>query len=81
MAVDQFNELAEREQFILAVTEKGFGKRTSAYEYRVTGRGGKGIGNLDVTDRNGPVAATFPHRFKRSDHACDRCGAIDSLPG
>ncbi len=60
MAVDQFNELAEREQFILAVTEKGFGKRTSAYEYRVTGRGGKGIGNLDVTDRNGPVAATFP---------------------
>ncbi len=60
MADDQYNELAEREQFILAVTEKGFGKRTSAYEYRVTGRGGKGIGNLDVTDRNGPVAATFP---------------------
>lgn len=60
MADDQFAELAEREQFILAVTEKGFGKRTSAYEYRVTGRGGKGIGNLDVTDRNGPVAATFP---------------------
>ncbi len=60
MADEQFNELAEREQFILAVTEKGFGKRTSAYEYRVTGRGGKGIGNLDVTSRNGPVAATFP---------------------
>jgi len=60
MSDEQFNELAEREQFILAVTEKGFGKRTSAYEYRVTGRGGKGIGNLDVTDRNGPVAATFP---------------------
>jgi DNA gyrase subunit A len=60
MADDRFAELAEREQFILAVTEKGFGKRTSAYEYRVTGRGGKGIGNLDVTDRNGPVAATFP---------------------
>jgi DNA gyrase subunit A len=60
MADDLFTELAEREQFILAVTEKGFGKRTSAYEYRVTGRGGKGIGNLEVTDRNGPVAATFP---------------------
>ncbi len=60
MADEQFAELAEREQFILAVTEKGFGKRTSAYEYRVTGRGGKGIGNLEVTDRNGLVAATFP---------------------
>ena len=57
---DKFDELAANEQFILAVTEKGFGKRTSAYEYRITGRGGKGIRNVEVTGRNGSVAAAFP---------------------
>lgn len=57
---DLYNELAEREQFILTVTERGFGKRSSAYEYRTTGRGGKGIANIEMTDRNGPVVASFP---------------------
>ena len=56
----KFDDFAQREEFILAVTENGFGKRTSAYEYRITGRGGKGIGNVDVTKRNGPVVAAFP---------------------
>jgi DNA gyrase subunit A len=44
-------ELAEAEQFILAVTEKGFGKRSSAYEYRLTGRGGQGIRAIGFDDR------------------------------
>ncbi len=57
---EQLEELSASEEFILAVTEKGFGKRTSAFEYRTTGRGGKGIGNVDITSRNGPVAAAFP---------------------
>ncbi|MDH3704182.1 MAG: DNA gyrase subunit A, partial [Alphaproteobacteria bacterium] len=57
---EQLEELTASEEFILAVTEKGFGKRTSAFEYRTTGRGGKGIGNVDITSRNGPVAAAFP---------------------
>jgi DNA gyrase subunit A len=57
---DLYNELAEREQLILTVTERGFGKRSSAYEYRTTGRGGKGIANIEMTDRNGPVVASFP---------------------
>ncbi len=57
---EQFEQMAASEEFILAVTEKGFGKRTSAFEYRTTGRGGKGIGNVDITSRNGPVAAAFP---------------------
>jgi DNA gyrase subunit A len=48
------------EQMLLTVTENGFGKRTSAYEYRITGRGGQGIANIDMTDKNGPVVATFP---------------------
>ncbi|MDA8229969.1 MAG: DNA gyrase subunit A [Magnetospirillum sp.] len=47
-------------QFILTMTANGFGKRTSAYEYRVTGRGGQGIANIEMTGRNGPVVASFP---------------------
>jgi len=65
MAQEDFDRFAASEEFVLVVTEKGFGKRTSAYEYRITGRGGKGIGNIDVTERNGPVAATFP--IERND--------------
>ena len=57
---DVFEGLADNEQFILTVTERGFGKRSSAYEYRTTGRGGKGIANIEMTERNGPVVASFP---------------------
>ncbi len=53
-------DLADNEEMILAVTERGFGKRTSAYEYRVTGRGGQGIINIETSTRNGAVVATFP---------------------
>ncbi len=53
-------ELEVLEEFILTVTAKGFGKRTSAYEYRVAGRGGQGIANIDVSARNGPVVTSFP---------------------
>ena len=52
--------LAAAEEFILSVTENGFGKRTSAYDYRVTGRGGQGIVNIETSERNGQVIATFP---------------------
>jgi len=48
-----------REEFILSVTENGFGKRTSAYEYRIAGRGGQGIINIETSDRNGGVIAAF----------------------
>ena len=48
------------EEFILSITENGYGKRTSAYEYRTTGRGGQGIVNIETSRRNGPVVATFP---------------------
>jgi DNA gyrase subunit A len=53
-------ELSELEQFILTVTENGYGKRSSAYEYRRTNRGGQGITNIDTSDRNGRVVASFP---------------------
>lgn len=55
-----FLKLAKEEEFILTITENGFGKRTSAYEYRTTGRGGVGITNILTTNRNGNVVASFP---------------------
>lgn len=51
--------LAEKEQFILTATENGYGKRTSAYEYRVTGRGGQGVTNIITSERNGGVVGSF----------------------
>jgi DNA gyrase subunit A len=57
---EEFERMAEAEEFILTATENGFGKRTSSYEYRVTGRGGKGIVNIDTAPRNGNVVASFP---------------------
>jgi DNA gyrase subunit A len=53
-------EMAEVEQFILTVCANGYGKRSSAYEYRRTNRGGQGITNIDNLARNGPVVASFP---------------------
>ena len=52
--------LAAGEEFILTVTANGYGKRSSAYEYRTAGRGGQGITNIDTTERNGPVVDSFP---------------------
>ncbi len=57
---ERYAELEAREQFVLAVTVRGYGKRTSAYEYRITNRGGQGIINIETSERNGRVAATFP---------------------
>src|SRR5262249_26920852 len=57
---DRFAELEAREEFILTVTAKGFGKRSTAYEYRITGRGGQGIAAIEMSDRNGHVVASFP---------------------
>jgi len=56
-------ELEAAEEFLLTVTDGGFGKRTSAYEYRVTNRGGQGIANITLSRRTGTaVVATFPVR-------------------
>ncbi len=63
---ERLAELERLEQFVLTVTEGGYGKRTSSYEYRITHRGGQGIVNIEVTARNGPVTATFP--VEEPDH-------------
>ena len=56
----RYVELSAAEQFVLTVSERGFGKRTSSYEYRSSGRGGKGIAAMAVTAKTGPLAASFP---------------------
>ncbi|MFL5149431.1 MAG: DNA gyrase subunit A [Microvirga sp.] len=57
---DKYAQMDEAEQFVLTISEKGYGKRTSSYEYRITGRGGKGIVAMAVNERNGQLVASFP---------------------
>ena len=57
---EKYAEMGASEQFILSISTNGFGKRTSAFEYRVTGRGGKGIIAMVVNERNGNLADSFP---------------------
>ena len=56
---ERFAEMAEKEQFILTACANGYGKISSAYEYRRIGRGGQGVTNIDNIKRNGPVVASF----------------------
>jgi DNA gyrase subunit A len=56
----RYVEMSEAEQFVLTVSERGYGKRSSSYEYRTTGRGGKGIVAMAVTSKTGRVIASFP---------------------
>jgi DNA gyrase subunit A len=56
----RYAQMGAAEQFILTLTERGFGKRTSSFEYRLTGRGGKGIVAMKVNKRNGNVVGSFP---------------------
>jgi DNA gyrase subunit A len=60
LSPERILELASSEQFILTVTENGFGKRSSSYGYRTTGRGGMGVDSIIVNDRNGGVIGSFP---------------------
>ena len=58
---DKINEFKSNEEFLLSVTDKGFGKRSSAYEYRKSNRGGLGIANMQLSQRNGnEIIASFP---------------------
>jgi DNA gyrase subunit A len=60
LSQERYAALGAAEQVILTVSANGYGKRTSAYEYRITNRGGKGITAMVVNDRNGPLVASFP---------------------
>ncbi|WP_425483829.1 DNA gyrase subunit A [Hongsoonwoonella zoysiae] len=56
----RYVDMSAIEQIILTLSENGYGKRTSSFEYRTTGRGGKGIVAMAVNPRNGPLVASFP---------------------
>ncbi len=60
LSSERYAALSAAEQIILTVSENGYGKRTSSYEYRITGRGGKGIVAMAVNARNGNLVASFP---------------------
>ncbi|MEL6111860.1 MAG: DNA gyrase subunit A [Pseudomonadota bacterium] len=60
LSPERIAALGAAEQFVLTVTENGYGKRSSSYEYRTSGRGGKGIIAIVSNERNGPVIASFP---------------------
>jgi DNA gyrase subunit A len=60
LSQERYAEMSAQEQCILTLSEKGYGKRTLSYEYRITGRGGKGITAMAVNSRNGQLVASFP---------------------
>jgi len=60
LSQERYAQMSAIEQFILTVSENGYGKRTSSHEYRITGRGGKGIVAMAVNKRNGDLVASFP---------------------
>lgn len=60
ISAERLTELEAREQVLLTITENGYGKRSSAYEYRVTNRGGQGIVNIVTSERNGQVVGALP---------------------
>ncbi|MZR21268.1 DNA gyrase subunit A [Sneathiella chungangensis] len=60
ISAETYETLLKDEEVLLAITENGYGKRTNAFEYRVTNRGGQGIINIETSSRNGEVVATFP---------------------
>ena len=60
LSLEKFEEMQKMEEFILTVTVTGYGKRSSSYEYRVTGRGGSGIANMEMSPRNKEVISSFP---------------------
>ena len=73
---ERYVEMSAAEQFVLTVSELGYGKRSSSYEYRITGRGGKGIRGDRSRDqdqrKSGSLVASFPVEDGRPDHAGHR---------
>jgi DNA gyrase subunit A len=60
LSVERYSELDAKQQFVLTVSENGMGKRSSSYQYRTTGRGGKGIVAMAITEKTGRLVASFP---------------------
>jgi DNA gyrase subunit A len=80
LSPERYAELATQEEFILTVSARGFGKRSSSYEYRLTGRGGQGIMNMDMSERNGQVVAAFPIHVGQDVMLVTNGGQIIRMP-
>jgi len=80
LSPERFAELAAQEEFLLTVSQRGFGKRTSAYEYRITNRGGQGIWNMEMSERNGLIVATFPVKESQEIMLVSDGGQIIRMP-
>ena len=82
LSAEKIADMEIGEEILLTVTDSGFGKRTSAYEYRVTGRGGQGIANITLAPRNGKaVVATFPVRSGDDVMLVTDAGRLIRVPG
>ena len=77
---EDFEALAKREEFLLSITEKGFGVRSSAYDYRITGRGGQGIENMDLARRGDAIVAVFPVHHRDQVMLVSNAGTVIRLP-
>ena len=78
---DMFSEMQAREQFILTLTENGFGKRTSSYQFRITNRGGSGIKCITTSERNGNVLASFQIENADDIMLITKSGQLIRCPG
>ncbi len=77
---EKYAEMGAAEQFILTLSENGYGKRSSSFEYRVTGRGGKGIVAMVVNERNGKLVASFPAEEKEQIMLVTDGGQVIRVP-
>ena len=80
LSEDEFKRFASAEEFILTATRNGFGKRMSAYEYRITNRGGSGIVSIATSKRNGEVVASFPVADKDQVMMITDAGRLIRIP-
>jgi DNA gyrase subunit A len=83
LSEERLAELSEREQFILSVSADGYGKRSSAYDYRRTGRGGQGVGNMDLTrgkDEDSTVVGALPITESEQIMLITDCGKLIRTP-
>ncbi len=76
----RYAEMAAQEDFLLTVSERGFGKRTSAFEFRITGRGGQGIWSMSMSARNGLIVASFPVKNEQDIMLVTNGGQIIRMP-
>ena len=80
LSEEEFKRFAAAEEFVLTATRNGFGKRTSAYEYRITNRGGSGIVSIATSKRNGEVVASFPVADKDQVMMITDAGRLIRIP-